>query len=210
MGFLVERLVLEFTEELSGRGWRVAFVEDDELIVFDRRLSGGILAELGLDLTPRDYGLSLNPSVSVRHEVVSELYEELSGLGGDEGTVAQVGRSLSGLVREGGECTGGTWTVERVEEVPVAVQAVLEDLERYGEPFFAQHRSLDAIIASMGRMARSNLDHAHLAVAAMIADRQVELSSALLNLEELADTDPPLLAAHTRQFLSAFRARTSS
>lgn len=203
---VAERLVLEFSEEAARRDWSVAFFEDDELIVFERRLGADLWAELGLDLTEQDYGLSLNPSLSVRHQIVSELYSQFFGFDDDGGPVAQIGRSLSGLIYEAGDGRAVMWTVEGTDEIAPVTQKVLADVEKYGDPFFRRHDSLDDLIRGMERLARSNLDYAHLAVAYKVAGDSLKTASSLRRLEELAESDPPLLAAQTRRFLAAFRA----
>jgi hypothetical protein len=202
MWALTEEFLSRFAEEAAARGWRLAFVRDDDVAKFAREQDDGLEAGLGLDITPRDWGLSLNPGLSVRHVKVSELSARFFGL---ERGAAQVGATLLDLMNRSGQGVV-MWTVEKVDEIPAVTAKVLLDIERYGEPFFAQYESLIDIIPQLeDRSAKINFDYAHLAVAYAIAGELPKAISVLLRLEELADNQPEFVAVQTRQFISRFR-----
>src|SRR3990170_7827048 len=108
MWLLTERFLARFTERAAAGGWRVHTVDDDDFAGFTRDEGLGVEAQFGLDLTPRDFGLSLNPSLGVRHPGVDDLAARLLGFGGG---AAQAGATLVDLVYEAGR-RDLMWVVE--------------------------------------------------------------------------------------------------
>ncbi len=201
MWLLTERFLARFAEKAAARGWRLDMVDDDDAADFVREHGTELEAEFGLDLTPRDYGLSLNPSLGVRHPRVDELAARFFGLSGG---ASQAGAALADLVPRTGRYT--TWIVESEEGIDVAVRRVLSDIETYGEPFFARYTSLADLIEGLERSAGTNVLVAHLAVAHAIGGDAARVPSVLRRLEDWAAQQPPLVAQQTERFLTGFRA----
>lgn len=199
---IAQSLVSRFSEQAAAMDWVVDFVEEDEFVLFVRSRNLAVREEIGLDLTQREFGLSLNPVVSVRHEQVSDLTARFFGF---ERGSAQVGESLSDLLRQGGRGSGVMWTIHAPVDVAPVVEQVLFDLQEYGEGFFSQYTSLHGVVRKMESLARTHIDLGQLAVAYMIIGERVKVQSVLLRIEEMVNAQPPLLAGQAGRFLSEFR-----
>ncbi|MEN3611522.1 hypothetical protein AAH979_18410 [Plantactinospora sp. ZYX-F-223] len=175
---------------------------DDELVMFSKQIHGDIHAELGLDIIGKDFGLSLNPVLSVRHTGVSNLVAQFYGF--DRGPSA-VGASLSDILRAAGQGSGILWTVEERSEVPAAVAKILSDVHQYGSSFYSRHSSIADLIKALEAAAITSLNSAQLAVSYMVAGQIPEALSILRRLEHLSETQPALLARQTVRFVSSFR-----
>ncbi|MGW4215211.1 hypothetical protein ACWEIJ_45070 [Lentzea sp. NPDC004789] len=202
MWVIAQELVSRFSEQAATMGWVVDFVEDDEFALFVRFRDSDIREEIGIDLTRREFGLSLNPAISVRHAQVSELTAQFFGF---EHGPAQVGESLSDLLRRGNRGQGVMWTIGAVDEVVSVVGQILSDVQEFGQEFFSQFSSLQAIVGKMEISARTHLDLGQLAVAYMIVGERVKAQSVLLRIEEMGGSQPPLLARQAQRFLADFR-----
>jgi hypothetical protein len=207
MRLLGERLVTAFTSMAASEGWRVDFIEEDDFASYFRPHSGALVAEIGFDLTPREWGLSLNPSVSVRMPQASELQARLFGFDDGDGG-SQVGTTLSTLVRKAGD-EFRTWTVKSVDEVEPVAHQVLSDVAAYGAPFYRQYSSLDAIIGHLQQTATIDLELGHLVTALVVAGRTNEASEVVDRMELTAQEGPELVASQTMRFVTAFRERFS-
>lgn len=203
MWFLAQRFVRSFADEARRDGWEIDFVEDDEFAMFARRRSRDLQAELGVDLTQRDFGLSLNPSLSVRNVVASDLTARFFGF--DRGA-APVGASLSDLVRAAGGGAGVMWTIAEAHEAAPMVRRVLSDVGTFGESFYSRYESLHDIIGALEVSAKSALELGQLAVAYALAGNSNKAEEIIARVERLSSEQPVLLATQTNRFLSAFRA----
>jgi hypothetical protein len=199
---LAEDLVEKFAQLASPSGWIIDFVDDDDFVLFMRPLSGEVHAEMGLDLTRREFGLSLNPALSVRHVPVSDLTARFFGF---ERGAAQLGQSLSDMVRQQGRGSGVMWTVSAQEDIESTGQRILDDVRDYGEQqFFSQYSSLREIVIGLEQRATSYLDLGQLSVANMVAGRHVQARSVLLRIRGLLSSQPPLLQHQIERFLGEF------
>lgn len=206
MWFLAERFVEVFSEVAEHRDWRMEEAEDDEFIIFAKPVTSEIMAELGLDLTERDFGLSLNPTISVRHSQVSGLHARFFGF---EHGVSQVAASLSDLARAAGRGGGVMWTVESADEVHDVVGEVLNDVSELGQPFFSRYSSVSSLVRHLEESAKTNLDLAQLSIAYALAGDLPAVDSVLSQLDEVANGQPSPIATQTTRFLTAFRAHFS-
>lgn len=202
MWLLADTFVTAFTPLASPRGWQVDHIDDDEYIVYSRQLGLGMVAELGLDLTRREWGLSLNPAISVRSRQVSDLHARFFGF---ERGASQAGASLSDLVRDAGLSGGVMWTVESADEVGATAHKVLSDVDVYGGPFYSRYSSLEDVVRYLEGSARTNLDHAQLAVALALSGDMNRAVQIVSDLEEGAGEQPGLVAAQTMTFVESFR-----
>jgi hypothetical protein len=202
MWLLTERFLARFAERAAAGGWRVDTVDDDDFAGFTRGGGLEVEAQLGLDLTPRDFGLSLNPSLGVRHSGVGDLAARLLGFGGG---AAQAGATLVDLVYEAGR-RDLMWVVESEDDIDPVVQSVLADLETYGEPFFARFTSLSDLIDNLERSATTTVPFAYLAVAHAISGNTAQVSAVLRRMADWAAQQPPLVAQQAERFLAEFGA----
>jgi hypothetical protein len=183
-------------------GWRVADVEDHEFIIFVKPLEPGVDAEFGLVISERDFGLSLNPTVSVRHNQISDLHAQFFGFA--QGP-SQVAASVSDLIRAAGRKSKVMWTVESAEGIDAAVAELLDDVSRWGEQFFAQNSSVPAIVRRLEETAATNVELAQLAVAYAVVGEAAKVETVISRLQEMAESQPPFIAEQTRQFLTSYR-----
>lgn len=202
MWVLGARLVSGFSEEAAQAGWHVESVDDDDHAMFVRDHADDIVVGLGIDLTPRDWGLSLNPTLGVRHVIVSDLLGAFFGRGRSR---AAAGASLADLMHQAGKGSGLMWTIESVDEIPTVVRQVLSDIHIYGEPFFAQYTSLVDLIASLERQeGKLHVHHAQLSVAYAVSEQFAKARSELQLLERMAVDQSEFQANQNRQFVAAF------
>ncbi|MGC7101380.1 hypothetical protein ACPZ19_42470 [Amycolatopsis lurida] len=199
--FLVQRFIEEFTD-LAGRdGWTAGFVEDG-FALFARPHGEGLHAEIGLDVTPRESGLSLNPSIGVRHVGISELTARLFGL---KRGATPVGTFLSSLVPASEDGGRTRWAVHEENELTPVSQRILTDVETYGTLFFSPYSSLRDLIDSLADKAKLDFELGHLAVAYTVAGEVDEGRAVLSRLEDRAREQPPPAAEQTQGFLAAYR-----
>ncbi|BFU46685.1 hypothetical protein KRMM14A1004_49220 [Krasilnikovia sp. MM14-A1004] len=203
MWLLADQFVSAFAEASGPFGWRGRPDGDDEFVIFSKPLDSEIYSELGLDLTERDFGLSLNPSVSVRHERASDLHAQFFGF---EQGPSQVAASLSDLARHAGRGSGMMRTVERIEDINVKVREVLSDIAELGEQFYARYSTMPDLVRYLEGSARTSLELGQLALAYALTGDREKADSVLSKLEEIAAQQPTLPAAQTTRFLDAFRA----
>lgn len=200
---VTDRVVAEFSAMVGRRGWRLDY-RSSELALFVRELQPDVDAELSLSLAEREWGLSINPVLSVRHKVVSDLFTRF--IGGSGLPASTVGASLIGLLWTAGRTDKLRWMVRGPDDVSAVVADIWADLEQYGSSFYERHSSLPKMIGAMESSASDSVRWAHLAVAYMVAGQGERALSVLERLEDMAETEPPLMAEQTRRFVNSFRA----
>lgn len=201
MWVVAQMLITRFSERASADGWVLDFVEDDEFALFARDRDSGIRAEIGLDLSRREFGLSLNPGVSVRHVQVSDLAARFFGL---ERGAAQVGESLSDLLWRGGRGEGVMWTIDTAGDIDPVIDQILTDVREFGVSIFSEFDSLAKIVEKMEKSAKIALDFGQLAVAYMFIDESAKMQSALSKIQEISTSKSLLVSAQAQRFLSEF------
>jgi len=203
---LVDDLLPRITRELGRQGWTFAPDDDEEeYALFSMPRSGGLVYCVGLDLTPRDYGLSLNPSVSVRHETISRLAAQFYGLA--EGA-SLVGVSLADLFdaqgREGGLVP--RWSVFLGDDLAVVARAVASDIERYGVPFLERFASLSEVVLYLEtREPKSRFDMGHLAIAYAELGEMSRCESIVVQFSSSIIGQPPFVAEQAERFVTNIR-----
>ena len=202
---LVERVVGRLDRRLADEDWVRAGPADDDFVAFVRERGEGLAFELGVDLTASDYGLSLNPSLGVRHTEVDRLARQFYGL---PSGACQVGVGLADLLYRAGRGNGPPprWIVRSPEEADAAVDLVHADLVEYGSPFLARFATLDDVIAALEAMPRSQHDNGHLAIAYALGGRTAQAEVALAEFAAEAAGQPPFVAEQSQRFLRSFSA----
>lgn len=198
---LAQRFIAKFTDVAGREGWTTDFIADDDFALFARPHGQDLRAEIGLDLTPREYGLSLNPSIGVRHVDISDLTARLFGLQRGAGLVGTFLSSLTAASEDGGRAP---WVVHGEDEVTPVARRVLADVESEGSSFFSRYSSLQEIIDTLAGRAKLDIELGHLAVAYAVAGEVAEAQAVLSRIEDWARDQPTLAAEQARGFLSAY------
>ncbi|MBB4960878.1 hypothetical protein [Micromonospora polyrhachis] len=186
-------------------GWALAELDEDDFAGFTRRYDAELSFELGVSLPPQDRGLSLNPTVGVKHAEVARLSAQFLEVSTG---ACMVGTTIDTLMRkaEPPADSNGRWTVRHAGdalEEAVAAERVVEDLFTYGEPFLAARSSLGDLIAEVTAGPRNQMDEANLAIAHALRSDMAEAERALAAVERPAT---PLLAGGVAErFVEAFR-----
>ncbi|MGC4897261.1 hypothetical protein [Micromonospora sp. DT31] len=179
---------------------------DDEegYLIFEQPAGDGLVFSIGLDVTPRDWGISLDPSVGVIHSRVSGLAASFLGL--TEGACV-VGASLTDLFpaqgREGGLVP--RWAVLSRGDIEAVVQLLLSDLRDVGLPFLRAFTSLTEMARHLEGVAKSQFDWGNLAILYAELGRFDQCVSVLNRMMVGADSEPSFVAEQTRQFVVRLR-----
>jgi len=202
---LVDGFLPHITHELDRQGWTFAPGDEEDHAFFVKPKSGGLVYYVGLDLAPRDYGLSLNPSVSVRHETISRLAAQFYGVA-DGASI--VGASLADLFdaegREGGLVP--RWSVFPSDDLAVAARSVASDIQRYGVPFLERFASLHEVVSYLeARAPKSRFDLGHLAIAYAELGDMPRCESRIISYSSLIVGQPPFVAEQAEKFVTNFR-----
>lgn len=204
---VVDRVVGRLDAELAPGGWRRGGPDDDdEYVAYVREHGDGLTFELGVDLTPADWGLSLNPSLGVRHAEVDRLARQFYGL--PAGACA-VGVGLADLLHRAGRGGDGPlprWIVRSPAEADAAADRVRADLVEYGGPFLARFATLDDVIAALAAAPRSQQDNGHLAIAYALRGRTTEALATMRDFAAEAARQPPFVAEQSDRFIREFHA----
>ncbi|MFJ6167211.1 hypothetical protein ACIQH6_18975 [Micromonospora orduensis] len=203
---LVDDLLPQIARELGRQGWTFApNSEEEDYAFFFMSKFGGLIYCVGLDLTPRDFGLSLNPSVSVRHETISRLSAQFYGLA--EGA-SIVGASLADLFNAQGRESGFVprWSVFPSDDIAVVARVVASDIERYGGPFLGRFTSLAEVVLYLEeREPKSRFDLGHLAIAYAEAGDMSRCESIIVRFSSSIIGQPPFVAEQAEQFVTNIR-----
>ncbi|MEV6350326.1 hypothetical protein [Actinoplanes sp. NPDC051851] len=203
---LVDDLLLQVARELGRHGWEFApNDEEEDYAFFFMSKSDGLVYCVGLDLTPRDYGLSLNPSVSVRHEAISRLAAQFYGLA--EGA-SIVGASLADLFdaqgREGGLVP--RWTIFPSDDLAVVARLVASDIERYGVPFLERFDSLSEVVFYLEeREPKSRFDLGNLAIVYAELGDMSRCESIIVRFSSSIIGQPPFVTEQAEHFVTNIR-----
>ena len=198
---LAERFLAEFSDLAMNRGWVAHILEEDDYAAYERTLDEGFNARIGLDLTPREWGLVLNPAVSVRAvqlaETAAHFLRRARG-------VPVLGANLSDLLRASGQ-GDDTFAVESMDECRVQAVRLMDVLDSQGEAFFGKFRSLEDVITELRVRANAYQDFAHLSIACALVGDWSGVAWAIGQLEGLKSRQSPLLVQRIDDYLKAFR-----
>lgn len=201
MRILVDNLRLELDTELRKKGW-VASTADDDYASFVMSRPNELIATLGLDLTLRDWGLSLGPSIGVRHAKVAGLVARFYGLA-DEADM--VGASLADLFCAEGRDNGllPRWSVFPGDNLTTVTRALVSDIELHGIPFLERFSSLRDMVSYLeGRSHRSRFDITNLLVAYGELREVEKFAYSIAQLSAIAEHEPPLVANQIASFIT--------
>ncbi|WP_148083757.1 hypothetical protein [Micromonospora sp. Llam0] len=190
-------------ERFARSGWvEMATGEEDYAVL--GKCKGDLGLRIGFDLSMREFGLSLNPSVGVHHGRVSALVGSLYGLS-DGGFL--VGSSLAGLFdaagREGGLLP--RWCVLSNDDVDLVVDLLESDIRAYAIPYFDGFSNFSDIASSLKE--RPNISQFELGRLAVVCAELGDLSSArsaISSIRRLADFSSTFVADQIRLFIGNF------
>lgn len=131
-------IIDELDRRLSPLGWARAEPWDpDEYVTYARRIDDEVSYELGLDVEPREWGLTLNPMVGVR-------------LAGTAGEPCAAAATLRDLVPD----AGTRWMADFADgpgELAEVAERLVTDLHDHAEPFLRERAALARKPSQRGR-----------------------------------------------------------
>ncbi|MFV2012472.1 MULTISPECIES: hypothetical protein [unclassified Micromonospora] len=207
MRILAEEVKRGVGQMLAQSGWVESSSGDEEYIVFEKRKRGGLSFLVGFDLSVRKYGLSLNPSVGIRHDQISHLVGELYGLS-DGGWL--VGATLADLFdaegREGGQLP--RWVVLPSDRIDMVVDLVKADLDAHAVPYMEAYEDIRDVAREIRtKKTSTHFDLGRLAVIDVECGDLRSASEYIRKLESLARKEPPFVVEQIETFINNFRTR---
>ena len=202
MRIVRQRFLTRFTEVAGERGWAPDFT-DEEIARFVRPGGSGVEWRLTLDVSLRKHGgMSLNPTLSVRHVEVAELSGRMLGR---SGAPSQVSTTLADLVRADGRPTENRWPLSSAEDVEPVTHRVLAEVATLGPLFFERFTTLADVVADLEKSATTNIHLAYLAVAYALSGDMMRVPGVLARLDRWVASAPAGFGEQMVGFLARFR-----